>query len=67
MLNLLLSLKEQYHFTYIFISHDLSVVKFMSHRIMVMKNGRIEEMQHADKLYRDPQSPYTRMLLEAIP
>lgn len=66
-LNLLLSLKERYNFTYLFISHDLSVVKFMSHRIMVMKNGRIEELQYADKLYRQPQSPYTRMLLDAIP
>ena len=66
-LNLLLSLKERYNFTYLFISHDLSVVKFMSHRIMVMKNGRMEELQYADSLYRQPQSPYTRTLLDAIP
>lgn len=66
-LNLLLSLKEKYNFTYIFISHDLSVVKFMSHRIMVMKKGCLEELQYSDELYQNPQSAYTQLLWDAIP
>ena len=66
-LNLLNELKEAFKFTYLFISHDLSVVKFMSHRIMVMKNGKIEEINTADELYRNPQSTYTKQLINAIP
>ena len=66
-LNLLNELKEEYNLTYIFISHDLSVVKFMSHRVMVMKNGRIEELNEADALYSNPQSDYTKLLIAAIP
>ncbi|MDD4209949.1 MAG: ATP-binding cassette domain-containing protein, partial [Bacteroidales bacterium] len=66
-LNLLNTLKEKFNFTYLFISHDLSVVKFMSHRIIVMKNGKIEEINKADLLYANPQSPYTKQLIDAIP
>lgn len=66
-LNLLNELKEKYRLTYIFISHDLSVVKYMSHRVMVMQKGRMEEMQFADELYRNPKTAYTRQLLEAVP
>ncbi|MCX6304303.1 MAG: ABC transporter ATP-binding protein [Bacteroidetes bacterium] len=66
-LNLLNDLKKDYGLTYIFISHDLSVVKFMSDRLIVMKNGIIVEMGEADDVYANPQSAYTRMLLEAIP
>ena len=66
-LNLLNTLKEKFNFTYLFISHDLSVVKFMSHRIIVMKNGKIEEINKADLLYENPQSPYTKQLIDAIP
>ena len=66
-LNLLNELKEEYNLTYIFISHDLSVVKFMSHRVMVMKNGCMEEMNEADALYSNPQSDYTKRLIEAVP
>lgn len=66
-LNLLISLREEFGFTYIFISHDLSVVKFMSDRMIVMKDGRIEEMGVADEIYSHPQSDYTRQLIEAIP
>ncbi len=66
-LNLLNSLKEEFKFTYLFISHDLSVVKFMSHRIMVMKNGKIEEINKADQLYKNPKSDYTKQLIQAIP
>jgi peptide/nickel transport system ATP-binding protein len=66
-LNLLNELKREYHFTYVFISHDLSVVRFMSDRLIVMKEGRIEEAGNADKIYSNPHSEYTRQLLEAIP
>jgi peptide/nickel transport system ATP-binding protein len=66
-LNLLNSLKEEFHFTYIFISHDLSVVKFMSDRIIVMNNGKIEEMGYAEEIYANPQSPYTKNLINSIP
>jgi len=66
-LNLLNELKEEYNLTYIFISHDLSVVKFMSHRVMVMKNGRMEELNDADTLYSSPQSDYTKQLIDSIP
>ncbi len=66
-LNLLNELKETYNFTYIFISHDLSVVKFMSDRMIVMNEGRIEEMGKADEIYANPQTEYTRKLIAAIP
>lgn len=66
-LNLLNDLKREMGLTYIFISHDLSVVKFMSDRLIVMKNGRIEEMGDADEIYQDPKSEYTRILLAAMP
>lgn len=66
-LNLLNELKRGFNFTYIFISHDLSVVKFMSDRIIVMKEGKIQEIAEADELYRNPQTEYTRKLIEAIP
>lgn len=66
-LNLLNDLKQEFGLTYIFISHDLSVVKYMSDRIIVMKNGRIEEINDADTLYKNPQSTYTKALIEAIP
>ncbi|MBO7491297.1 MAG: ABC transporter ATP-binding protein [Bacteroidales bacterium] len=66
-LNLLNELKNEYQFTYIFISHDLSVVRFMSDRIAVMQQGRIVELGEADELCRNPQTDYTRTLLNAIP
>ena len=66
-LNLLNELKEEFKLTYIFISHDLSVVKFMSHRIMVMKNGCIQELNRADELYANPQTQYTKHLIGAVP
>ena len=66
-LNLLNDLKEQFGFTYIFISHDLSVVHFVSDRIMVMREGRIIEEGTTEELYRSPREEYTRTLLEAIP
>ncbi len=66
-LNLLNELKKQFGLTYIFISHDLSVVKYMSDRIMVMQNGRMVELNDADQLYANPKSDYTRSLIDAIP
>ncbi|PSO70955.1 MAG: ABC transporter ATP-binding protein [Cyanobacteria bacterium QH_8_48_120] len=66
-LNLLKELQAQLGLTYIFISHDLSVVKFMSDRIMVMNRGKIEEMGPAEQIYRQPEKHYTRQLIESIP
>ena len=66
-LNLLNNLKRRYHYTYLFITHDLSVVKFLSDRIMVMQKGKIVESGTPDDLFRNPQTAYTRTLLEAIP
>jgi len=66
-LNLLNDLKDEFGLTYIFISHDLSVVKYMSDRLMVMRMGQMEEMGDSDEVYKNPQSAYTKTLLEAIP
>ncbi|MBF9253106.1 ABC transporter ATP-binding protein [Pontibacter sp. 172403-2] len=66
-LNLLNQLKQEFGITYIFITHDLSVAKYMSDRILVMSKGRIIETGTPDQLYLDPQQEYTRILLNAIP
>ena len=66
-LNLLNQLKKELGLSYLFISHDLAVVKYMSDRVMVMKDGQLVELQEADKLYAKPQSQYTKKLIEAIP
>jgi peptide/nickel transport system ATP-binding protein len=66
-LNLLKELQGEFNLTYIFISHDLSVVKFMSDRIMVMNQGKIEEIDSAYAIYKSPQKEYTRQLISAIP
>ena len=66
-LNLLNDLKRQHHYTYLFITHDLSVVKFLSDRIMVMQKGRIVESGTPDELFANPQTDYTRTLISAIP
>ncbi|MGB3535574.1 MAG: ABC transporter ATP-binding protein [Microcoleaceae cyanobacterium] len=66
-LNLLKELQAEFGLTYIFISHDLSVVKFMSDRIMVMNKGKIEEMGAAEDVYHRPQQDYTRQLIASIP
>ena len=66
-LNLLNRLKEEHHLTYIFISHDLSVVRFMSDRVVVMYNGKPVEMNDADVLFEHPQNDYTKKLIEALP
>ena len=66
-LNLLNELKEEFGLTYIFISHDLSVVKYMSDRMLVMQEGKIEEMGDADQIYNNPSTTYTQKLVDAIP
>jgi peptide/nickel transport system ATP-binding protein len=66
-LNLLQDLQDEYKMSYIFISHDLSVVKYIADRVMVMHQGSVVEMADADELYRNPQHPYTQTLLAAIP
>ena len=66
-LNLLNRLKAERHLTYIFISHDLSVVRFMSDRVLVMYNGKPVEMNDADELFENPQNDYTKKLIAALP
>ncbi|TFW32735.1 ABC transporter ATP-binding protein [Massilia horti] len=66
-LNLLQDLQDEFGMSYIFISHDLSVVRYISDQVMVMHHGSVVEMADSDELYRNPQHPYTRSLLAAIP
>ena len=66
-LNLLNELKATFNFTYIFISHDLSVVKYMSDQLVVMNQGEIEEIGDADVIYKAPKTTYTKTLIAAIP
>lgn len=66
-LNLLNDLKDELNLTYIFISHDLSVVKYMADRIIVMRRGKIEEIGESEAIYSSPASAYTRSLIDSIP
>jgi peptide/nickel transport system ATP-binding protein len=66
-LNLLKELQQDFNLTYIFISHDLSVVKFMSDRILVMNQGKIVETGTSESIYRQPKEEYTQKLIAAIP
>ena len=66
-LNLLTDLRNEFGFSYLFISHDLSVVNFMSDKIMVMNKGEIEELNVAAEILKNPQSNYTKKLIDAIP
>jgi peptide/nickel transport system ATP-binding protein len=66
-LNLLLDLQDEFGMAYLFISHDLAVVRYMADQVMVMNQGRAVEMADAESIYRHPQNPYTRKLLESIP
>ena len=66
-INLLLELKEKKNLTYLFISHDLSVVKYISDRICVMYLGKVVELADSDTIFRDPRHPYTVALLSSIP
>jgi len=65
-LNLLNDLKKEFNLTYLFISHDLSVVRYMSDRIAVMQQGQIVELNNAEEIYNNPQSAFTKKLIEAI-
>jgi peptide/nickel transport system ATP-binding protein len=66
-LNLLNDLKNEFGLTYIFISHDLAVVKYMSDQLLVMQNGKQMELDDADEIYSNPKTMYTQELIEAIP
>ncbi|WP_312557983.1 ABC transporter ATP-binding protein [Empedobacter brevis] len=66
-LNLLNDLKTEFGFTYIFISHDLAVVKYMSDQLLVMQHGKMKELDDADKVYTHPTTNYTKELIAAIP
>lgn len=66
-LNLLNDLKEEFGFTYLFISHDLQVVNYFCDRVIVMQKGQLVEIGISDELYKNPQTDYTKMLIEAAP
>jgi peptide/nickel transport system ATP-binding protein len=66
-LNLLVDMREAYGLSYVFISHDLAVVRYISDRVLVMEKGRIVENADAERVWRDPQHPYTRRLLASVP
>jgi peptide/nickel transport system ATP-binding protein len=67
LLNLLQDLQDVYGMSYLFISHDLAVVRYMSDEVMVMNAGEIVEIADADEIYANPRHPYTRKLLESMP
>ncbi|MGA2226403.1 MAG: ABC transporter ATP-binding protein, partial [Syntrophobacteraceae bacterium] len=66
-INLLQDLQKEFNLTYLFISHDLSVVRHISDRVAVMYLGQVVELAQADELFSNPSHPYTRALLDAIP
>jgi peptide/nickel transport system ATP-binding protein len=67
LLNLLQDLQDEYRMSYVFISHDLAVVRYMADEVMVMKDGEVVEMADADAIYAHPQHPYTKLLLSSMP
>ncbi len=66
-INLFLELQEKYNFTYLFISHDLGLVRFISHKVAIMYLGRIVEMGDTEEIFNNPIHPYTKALLSAVP
>ena len=66
-INLLEDLRDEFKLTYLFIAHDLGVVRHLCHRVAVMYLGRVVELADCDELYGNPLHPYTRALLEAVP
>lgn len=66
-LNLLNELKSKLNLTYIFISHDLSIVRYMADKIIVMKDGKFNEIDFSENIYNNPKTDYTRKLIESIP
>ena len=64
--NLLQDLQDEYRTSYLFISHDLAVVRYMADEVMVMKDGEVVEAGGSDELYARPQHPYTKLLLSAV-
>ena len=62
-INLLNNLKEKYLITFLFISHDLSVIKYMTDRLIVLNKGKIEEIDETDSIFNDPKKSYTKLLL----
>ena len=66
-LNLFMDLRERFHLTYLFISHDLGVVRHLADRVVIMYLGRIVEIAPTDAIYADPNHPYTRALLSEVP
>jgi peptide/nickel transport system ATP-binding protein len=67
LLNLLQDLQDEYAMSYVFISHDLAVVKYMADEVMVMKDGEVVELAGSDEIYSNPQHPYTKLLLSSMP
>jgi peptide/nickel transport system ATP-binding protein len=67
LLNLLQDLQDEYRMSYVFISHDLAVVRYMADEVMVMKDGEVVEMAGSDEIYANPRHPYTKLLLSSMP
>ena len=66
-INLLIDLKEKYNLTYLFISHDLHVVKYLCENVVIMNKGRIEEMGNIEDIFNNPKTDYTKTLINSIP